>query len=105
MGRTVVTGHVDVYALSAGFLGRARRLRLRLALRVPGAELGHVRRTPDRWGRRWQAEHTGRYAYLGATRRWTRTGAFIAHTAKVKRAEDPRPRRTAWRDLRARLRA
>ena len=98
-----MTGHVDVYALSAGLVGRARRLRLRLALRVPKAELGTVRRTPDRWGRRWQAEHTGSYAYLGATRRFTRTGAFIAHTAKVNRARDPQPRRTAWRELRSRL--
>lgn len=96
-------GHIDVYPIGDGIAARLRRLRLRLAGAIPPGDTSHHRRTPDRWHRRWQAEHTGDHANLGATRRWTRTGAFIAHGVKVNRARDPHPRRTAWAELRQRL--
>lgn len=97
-----ITGHTDVYEIGEGPATSLRRWRLRRA----GHDVPRTRRrrTRDRWHRRWQAEHTGDMAHLGATRRWTRTGAFIAHESKVQHALDPTTRRTAWRQLTTRTR-
>ena len=61
---------------------RLALLRLKLTGVAP-KDASYPRRTPDRWHRRYQAEHTGDLAHLGASRAWTRTGAFIKHTRKA----------------------
>jgi hypothetical protein len=78
---TTQFGHTDVYEIGSGIRTRLQSVRLRWAL---GYKPFNRRRTPDRWFRRWQAEHTV-HQHLGATRAWTRTGALIAHERKVRR--------------------
>lgn len=86
-----MSGYIDTYSIGDGIAERLRASRLRLAERR-GIALGGpapqraARRTPDRWHRRWQAEHTGDLAHLGATRAWTRTGAFILHARRCQAA-------------------
>ena len=77
------SGHIEIYSLSSGVRGRVAAWRLRKL----GANWRTERRIPDRWGRRWQAEHTGFYAVLGARRAWTRTGAYLRMERAITRAE------------------
>lgn len=78
------TGHIEVYAIGDGFACRVRAWRLR-RFRSPLSG-HHHRRTSDRWGRRWQAEHGGDFAHLGAVRGWTRTGAYLAMSKRITEA-------------------
>ena len=68
-------GIIDVYPIGDGIGTRIRHYRLERA--CADITPPKFRRTPDRWRRRWQAEHSGEYDHLGAVRAWTRTGAYI----------------------------
>lgn len=68
-------GTIDVYTIGDGIANRVCLWRLRRS-GVPVTP-AKARRTSDRWLRRWQAEHTGEYAHLGAVRAWTKIGAYM----------------------------
>ena len=76
-----MTGHIEAYSIGSAWWERLTLRRLILAGIAPAYERPG-RRTTDRWHRRYQAEHTGTYAHLGASRGWTRSGAFIKHHRK-----------------------
>ena len=82
MNQAHPTGHIEVYTIGSASWERLALLRLKLTGVAP-KDASYPRRTPDRWHRRYQAEHTGDLAHLGASRAWTRTGAFIKHTRKA----------------------
>lgn len=75
---------IDVYEIGAGVRSRVALYRLKRA----GIAERHERhrRTQDRWHRRWQAEHTGGFDYLGAVRAWTRSGAYLKMHRRVEQA-------------------
>ncbi len=83
---------IDVYSIGTGIRGWVAGIRLALYV---GAPRPRYRRTPDRWLRRWQAESTDEFDYLGATRAWTRSGAYIRHDRKVCAAMSPPTRRAS----------
>ncbi len=85
--KLTTSGHIDVYPIGDGLVTRVRSWRVHRAF--PHAPPSPHRRTSDRWKRRWQAEHTDTFAYLGATRRWTATGALIAHQRRID--QEPKP--------------
>ena len=81
------SGLIDTYEIGEGFGVTVRTWRLRLAGWHIPAHQRRRRRTRDRWHRRWQAEHTGTYDHLGATRGWTRMGAFLAMHRRIQQYE------------------
>lgn len=82
---------IEVYSIGTGLRGWVAGQRL---CRYFGTTLLGYRRTPDRWFRRWQAESTDEFVYLGATRAWTRSGALIRHDRRVCAAMSPSQRRS-----------
>lgn len=76
---------IEVYTIGSASWERLALWRLKRAGIVPPSTKSN-RRTPDRWHRRYQAEHTGDLAHLGASRGWTRAGACINHHRKCRKA-------------------